>query len=96
MRDEQQQNAERSEEDELKEWRERRRQQLAEGRVREIDTEEFLEVVEEMAAVLIYEEVSVLLLLILYRAVAFFHLPQSWTPERPCGFACLKVEEGRG
>lgn len=44
--------------DELAEWRARRRAEIAEGRVREIDTDEFLELVEGVAAVLIYEEVS--------------------------------------
>lgn len=46
------------EQDELREWRERRRAEIAEGRVREIDTEEFLDIIEEQAAILIYEEVS--------------------------------------
>lgn len=51
------------ERDELREWRERRRAEIAEGRVRDIDTEEFLDIIEEHAAILIYEEVSALLIL---------------------------------
>lgn len=53
-----QQAAEAAERDELREWRDARRAQLQQGDVREIDTDEFLDVVEDRAAVLIYEEVS--------------------------------------